>query len=1373
MNVNDVKTDEIIINITTNVSDALEGIEKLKQAEDKLVVQQTILQGQEKKLKEDREKGRLTAEQYAEAEKKRADSLTYVNEQIKVNKAEQRAYLKEIDNEIKKNEAAEGSIKKMRLELAQMRKEYESMSKSDREGEKGTAMLSKISNTTEELKKLEQAQGDWRREVGHYQNALENLSPTLARTLQGFKAMSGGTFSVKKAITNVIPTIKAFGKQLLALMKIPIVWIIAAIATAVMNLVSAFKRNDEAMTQLQTAFAALEPIMELFRSIMDLIVDGVVALTKGLTGLVSSILSVIPAFDEASTAAQEYVQRLDALEEAERQYTVESAKNAAEVARLRGKAAQSDKYTVEERKKFLEQAIKLEEEDLKSQLKIAEEKWKLAKDDAARRRDTSDETKNNIAQLEAAYYNAIANTEAGLKRLRGQMATFNNEIAKDAKDAAKKIMSNDALTAAERIKGLKDYKEATVEVAKKNLEIAKQNYENWKKYAPVDEMTKENNDAYKQAIADREADLKEANEEYKKEAKSLYSSLSATAKDYRDKETAARRAYEDAILAGLDDTLDKMLEMTKKEGEREIEDLKNKLQDEQNLTTKARDYINKTILEKQRQLNEKLVLTEAKYWSESREMARETITEIAAMNDKMMNADPNRIGGSFISSIRNTMEDARKEMLAEQKRIQEAFQTTYGVLYSQMKYVQQNSTELSEKVCSALDSIINKSDEFAGNTTKDITSFMKALSKMRSRLGLSEKEYNDMVNALYPYLNEITDFYAEFEAIPQKYQAYISNLVINQMKQDAEKIRTTVLESFGLGELSDEMADKFNQAIVGVTNMYDKALADFKAKQEGLFDGFKNAEDFILNVDINDKKLKRYLEILDKELTVKLNWDIKTGDEKADKAFAEMGEKYGNDFNKSFMSILTMISGENDTKKQLEWLVTNYENAVKQIEQINKDFSEAFKATNNDAFKNAMIDESILIPQLRQLYEKAKIYMSQNADFETQKLEAQGRYDGELNRELKIEKDLLEIQRQELILQNQKYQKQLNYVTGIRDEVATLEDSYNTINTNNSFQIANLEKRLQELQSEAATFDATTSEEAMKRNQEEQNRIQQSIDQKKKEIQDALAKLAETGFMSVEDVDAMAKQIANSIISTNNTIQDNTRATTKNVADQWYSAFSSVVGGIGQMSSAFTNLFTEMGEMNERYAEFAEAASYMSIGLSMAEGLAYAIAKGMEMGWPAAAVMIPVGIATVVSGIAEAFAVHNQYKNTPKFATGGVIGGRTARTRSEGRRDDINIKASKGEYIINAETVKDYGIDFFDNINFGRKIKKFNLVGKYADGGYVSSGITAITNEQLNMDNMRNMVVDAVSQIEPVVSVKEINSVQNRVRVKESISKSK
>lgn len=1372
MNVNDVKTDEIIINITTNVSDALEGIEKLKQAEDKLALQQTILQGKEDKLKEQRKEGKITAEQYAEAEKKRADSLAYVNEQIKVNRAEQRAYLKDIDNEIKKNEAAEGSIKKMRLELAQMRKEYESMSKSDREGEKGTTKLSQISKTTEELKKLEQAQGDWRREVGHYQNALENLSPTLAKTLQGFKAMSGGTFSVKKAITNVIPTIKAFGKQLLALMKIPIVWIIAAIATAVMNLVSAFKRNDEAMTQLQTAFAALEPIMELFRSIMDLIVDGVVALTKGLTGLVSSILSVIPAFDEASTAAQEYVQRLDALEEAERQYTVESAKNAAEVARLRGKAAQADKYTVEERKKFLEQAIKLEEEDLKSQLKIAEEKWKLAKDDAARRRDTSDETKNNIAQLEAAYYNAIANTEAGLKRLRGQMATFNNEIAKDAKDAAKKIMSNDALTAAERIKGLKDYKEATVEVAKKNLEIAKQNYANWKKYAPIEEMTKENNDAYKQAIADREAELKEANDEYKKEAKSLYSSLSATAKDYRDKETAARRAYEDAILAGMDDTLDKVLEMTKKEGDREIEDLKNKLTDEQNLTTKARDYINKTILEKQRQLNEKLVLTEAKYWSEVREIARDTITEIAAMNDKMMNADPNRVGGSFIASIRNTMEEARKEMQAEQKRIQDGFQTTYGMLYSQMKFLWDSpDVKLSEKVCQALDDIITKSEEFAGNTTKDITSFMNALSSMRNRLKMTDKEYNQMVEALYPYLKQITDFYAEFEALPQKYQAYISNLVINQMKQDAEKIRQTVMESFDLKQIPDGIADYVKTQFDVIDDLMKNSYASYNARLKGMLDGYKDIQDFFSRATLEE--VLKYREEYQKAFTFTLDWKINTGDVNKNKSFTEMGKKYGEEFNKSFFGVLATISKSDNFSEQMEYLVKNYDKAIKQVEQINKDFAEAFKATNNDAFKNAMIDESIIIPQLRQLYEKAKLYMSQNADFETQKLEAQGRYNGELNRELKIEADLLEIEEKELNARKYKYQTQLAYLNGIRDEVYALEKNYNEVNAMNSTQIANLEKRLQELQSEAAIFDATTSEEVLKRNQEEQNRIQQLIDQKKKEIQDALAKLAETGFMSVEDVDAMAKQIANSIISTNNAIQDNTRATTKNVADQWYNAFSSVVGGIGQMSSAFTNLFTEMGEMNERYAEFAEAASYMSIGLSMAEGLAYAIAKGMEMGWPAAAVMIPVGIATVVSGIAEAFAVHNQYKNTPKFATGGVIGGRTARTRSEGRRDDINIKASKGEYIINAETVKDYGIDFFDNINFGRKIKKFNFAGKYAEGGYVSSGITAITNEQLNMDNMRNMVVDAVSEIHPQVSVTEINQMQNRVAVKEKIAKNK
>lgn len=1367
-------TKEVILKIKTNVAESLDGIERLKQELGQLTAEQLRLNGALKNAYDDFKAGKLSEEEYAKTTKSLSDELEMVNAQIKVNRQQQQGYRKDIENEIKVHQENEGSIKQMRIELSQMRKEYESLSKTDREGDKGQKMLQKIASTTDELKKLEQAQGDWRREVGHYQNALENLNPALASALRGFKAMSGGTMDAGKAFQNAIPMLKSFGKQLLALMKIPIVWIIAAIATAVMNLVAAFKRNDEAMTQLQGAFASLEPVMELFRSIMDLIVEGVVALVKGLTSLVTSILSVIPAFDEASTAAEEYVYRLDALEEAEREYTVESAKNSAEIARLRNKASQSDKYTVEQRKKFLEQAIKLEEEDLKSQLRISEEKLKLAKEDAERRHDTSDETKNNIAQLEAAYYNAIANTEAGLRRLSGQMAQFNKQIEKDAKDAAKKIISNDSLTSAERIKGLEEYKKATVGVAQQNLELARQNYENWKKYAPIDELTKENNDAHKQEIADREAELKEANAEYKKEVKDLYSDLAATANEYRKNQTDAQRAYEDAILEGIDDTFEKTLKMAKLEGEREIEDLKEKLKTEQRLTAEAREYINKTIIEKQRQLNERLILMDAQYWSEVRENARQTMYAIMEMNDEVSGSDPNRIVGSFTASIHNVMKQAETEMKQAEELIDKAFKGEFDAMSRVIKQIKWENTDLSDNVCLAMDAIINKTDEFKGKATSNITSFMKALSDMRTRLNLSDKEFNDMVNALRPYMKNIYELYSEFQSLPTKYQTYMSNIVVNQMQKDADRIRKNVLDMIGDGSFDMNLFNGLINEIDQFSYLYENAFVNFKLKQQGFFDGFENMDDFFKRASYD--KVEEYAKNFANTFTHTLNWNIKTGSKETDKIFKELGEKYGTTFDTSFNGILKNISGEDLVEEQIVWLLKNYEVAVRKVEQINKDLQTAFQATNDQSFLDAMIDENAILFELRKVFEKAKaIFAEETTNWEGIKLEIQGQYGGESDRELKVQKDLLAVEKQQLTAQKDKYTNQLNYVNSIRGDVQKLEEAYNKINTQNTVEIGNLNNRLEQLRAEAKMFDDTTSEATVRQNAEEQNQIEAAIEKKKKEIQNALQLLADTGFMSVDQLDAASTELVNKLLATNNAIIDNTAQTTNTTTQLWLNSFTRVTNGMGQVTGAFQNLFEQLGETDEKYNAFAEAAAYASIGISMAEGIATAVAEGMKMGWPAAAVFIPLGIATVVGGIASAFSVYNQYHGKAKYATGGVIGGREARTRAEGRRDDVHIMASKGEYVISADKVKQYGIDFFDAINFGvGKAKQYALPRfKFADGGYVNEAMTKTANEQMNMETMRTMMVEAVSEIQPVVSVREINSVQNRVKVKENISKNK
>lgn len=209
--------------------------------------------------------------------------------------------------------------------------------------------------------------------------------------------------------------------------------------------------------------------------------------------------------------------------------------------------------------------------------------------------------------------------------------------------------------------------------------------------------------------------------------------------------------------------------------------------------------------------------------------------------------------------------------------------------------------------------------------------------------------------------------------------------------------------------------------------------------------------------------------------------------------------------------------------------------------------------------------------------------------------------------------------------------------------------------------------------------------------------------------------------------------------------------------------FQSVLQGLSTMTSAFKGLFSTLAEDDAEMQKYSNALSYINIMVNMAEGIAGAIAQAQSVPFPANIAAMATGVAAVVTGIAEAISIYKQNKNVkpaPKFAEGGLVGDRTT-SRTD---DTISAKLSEGEYVIRSKVVRALGVDFFDRIN-GTKGNKTN---RFATGGVVPS-LSTIQSVENKADYAA--LVRAVASIEPVVSVKEINNVQNRVLVKENLSK--
>lgn len=169
--------------------------------------------------------------------------------------------------------------------------------------------------------------------------------------------------------------------------------------------------------------------------------EGVAWAIGGIGDFIKAIGSLIPAYKESQQAAEGLVQAQDDLEESEREYTVNSARRNKEIARLRDEAAENP--DVVKRMEALKEAQRLEEENLKEELKIAQERLRIREAQAKQEKDTSDETKDEIAKMRADMLKAEQTYYEGHRKLQKEYNKYQKEaisgLSKERQEQFKNI----------------------------------------------------------------------------------------------------------------------------------------------------------------------------------------------------------------------------------------------------------------------------------------------------------------------------------------------------------------------------------------------------------------------------------------------------------------------------------------------------------------------------------------------------------------------------------------------------------------------------------------------------------------------------------------------------------------------------------------------------------------------------------------------------------------------------------------------------------------------------------------------------------------------------------------------------------------------
>lgn len=437
--------------------------------------------------------------------KKDSDEYIQLTQANKVLRQEMNGVEKSIQNNIKAEKAQEGSLIQLRAQLANLNKQYDSMSGFERMGTAGEELRQKIKSLSDNISSLEANTGRYQRNVGNYKSALEGLS---------------GSFKMAGLST------KGLDQSLKLLNGNPIMLFLTAIVAVVRNLSQAFKNNEENLDRWKVVVAPIGRLIELVSNAMQQLASkilDVVEAGKRFLSWVGSMVERLPLVGEKMREINEEMRESIDLEkeaqelrDAHRQEEVEQAKASLESQRLLTKAYDKANYTAKERLDFLRQATKIEQDRADAAEQLAKRELELARKRASISKNDS-KTNDDLAQKEAAYYQALQQREALQTSLKRRESQLLSQIASETKEAAEKQKkANEEIKKSEinRINAIREAEDAIIslmnEGREKRIAIENSQYKKSKELLELkinEEKTKhgESTELYKAYLAQLEA----------------------------------------------------------------------------------------------------------------------------------------------------------------------------------------------------------------------------------------------------------------------------------------------------------------------------------------------------------------------------------------------------------------------------------------------------------------------------------------------------------------------------------------------------------------------------------------------------------------------------------------------------------------------------------------------------------------------------------------------------------------------------------------------------------------------------------------------------------------------------------------------------
>lgn len=390
-------------------------------------------------IDEQKAKQAALAKAYADGKISQADyykAMAQSKEVTKTYSKQVQELSKEIQNNIRMDTEKQGSLRALRAELSNVTKQYDELSEEERRAAKGMELQSKIKVITAQLKNSEQETGRFYRNVGNYANGF----------VEAFTRMGGSMGKLQGPIGIV-------KNGFTALSSTPIIAILGALVSIIQKVISSLKSSEATMNAVTTALAPLNAGSRLLTKVMQALGNGLAKVITKLTEWADKLGLI----NEAMKTEQQLVKDEIALQQREREVTMQNADSQLKVSQLKAQAADKLNYSAKERIALLEQALAEEEAIAKREMDLAKERYRIQVEQsklAENSKEENDQLAESYAAMreaEKSYFDKSRELTAQLVEAKKQMAA---ETAKAA-DASIKAAESE-LTALAKAQGLTD-----------------------------------------------------------------------------------------------------------------------------------------------------------------------------------------------------------------------------------------------------------------------------------------------------------------------------------------------------------------------------------------------------------------------------------------------------------------------------------------------------------------------------------------------------------------------------------------------------------------------------------------------------------------------------------------------------------------------------------------------------------------------------------------------------------------------------------------------------------------------------------------------------------------------------------------------------